>query len=108
MCCFPRSENSAALVAKVGPLAVVSSLPIVHAAQQCFTVWLAERLVAGLFGIAFPLSPLPLYILVVGGCYSLTCLQSSQLILFASCFFISLLQQFSLFLLPLLFYFSLF
>ena len=31
-------------------------------------MWLVECLVAGLFGIAFPLPPLPLCILVVGGC----------------------------------------
>ena len=94
---------------KGGPLATVSSLPILHSAQWYFTVWLAECLVAGLFGIAFPLLPLPLCILVVGGCYSLACLQSSWLILFASCFFIPLFQWLLLLiLLLLLFYFSLF
>ena len=51
-------------------------------------MWLEEHLVAGLFGIAFPLPPLPLYILVVVGPYSLASLQSSRLIIFASCFFI--------------------
>ena len=44
-----------ALVAKVGPLATVCSLLITCAARWHFTVWLVERLVAGLFGIAFPL-----------------------------------------------------
>ena len=92
---YPQCEHSAALVAKVGPLATVSSLPIVRVASQYFTLWLAEHLVAGLFGIVFLLPPLPLYILVVGGCYSLACLQSSRLILFASCFFIPLFQWFS-------------
>ena len=52
--------------------------------QPYFAVWLVECLVAGLFEIAFPLPPLPLYILVVRGCYSLACLQSSQLILYTS------------------------
>ena len=65
-----------------------------HAARQYFTVWLGDHLVAGLFGITFPLPPLPSYILVVEGCYSLACLQLSQLILVASCFFIHLFQQF--------------
>ena len=72
-----QGVHSAAPVAKVGPLATVSSLPIVHAAWWYFTVWLAQRLVAGLFGIVFPIPPLPLYISVAGGCYSLACLQSS-------------------------------
>jgi len=46
-------EHSVAPVAKVGPLAMVSSLPIICAAQQYFTAWLAEHLVTGLLGIAF-------------------------------------------------------
>ena len=104
---YLQREHSAALVAKVDPSAAVSGLHIVCAAQQYLTAWLAERLVASLSGIAFPLPPFPLYTMVVGGCYSLACLQSSHLILFASCFFIPLFQQFSLSLL-LLFYFSLF
>ena len=74
---------SAAPVTKVRPLATVSGLLITWAVWRYFTVWLVERLVAGLFGIAFPLPPIPLYILVVGGCYSLACLQSSRIILFA-------------------------
>ena len=49
-------------------------------------MWLAECSVAGLFGNVFSLPPLPLDILVVGGCYSLACLQSSRLILFSSFF----------------------
>ena len=53
-------------VAKVGPLATVSGLVITRAARRYFTVWLAERLVAGLFGIAYPLPLLPLYNLLVG------------------------------------------
>ena len=61
-----------------------------HHASSLAVVWLTERLVAGLFGIAFHLPPLPLCILIVGSCYSLTGLQSSRLILFASCFFIPL------------------
>ena len=61
---------------KVSPLVTVSSLPIVHSAWRDFAVWLAERLVAGLFGIVFPHPPLPLCILVVGSCYSLACLQA--------------------------------
>ena len=103
----PQCMQSAAPVAKVGPLATVSGLLITQATRQYFTVWLAERLVPGLFGIAFPL---PLYILVVGGCYSLACLQSSRLILFVSFFFALLyFNGFSLLLkLLLLFYFSLF
>ena len=40
-------------VAKVSPLATVSSLPIIRAAQRYFTAWLAEHLVAGLLGIVF-------------------------------------------------------
>ena len=69
-------------VHSAAPLAMVRGLLIARAARRYFAVWLAERLVIGLFGIAFPLPPLPLYILVVGGCYSLACLQSSRLILF--------------------------
>ena len=103
-----QCEHPAAPVAKVSPLAMVSSLSIVHAAQQYFTVWLVERLVAGLFGIVFPIPLLRLYILVVGCCYSLACLESSWIILFARCFFIPLFHHFSLLLLLLLFYFSLF
>ena len=95
--------HSVAPVAKVSPLAMVSSLVITCAAQRYFTVWLVERLVAGLFGIVFPLQ---LYILVVGGCYCLACLQSSQLISFASCFFILLFQWFSLLLLLFLLLFT--
>ena len=96
---YLQCEHSAALVAKVGPLATVSVAPVVRVAWRYFTVWLAEHLVAGLFGITAPLTPLPLYILVVGGCYRLT----SQLILFTNnCFFIPLFQWFSLFLLLLL------
>ena len=87
---YLQCVHSAARFAKVGPLATVSSLSIMHAARLCFTVWLAEHLVADLFGIAFHLPPFPLYILVVGGSYSGACLQSSQLILFASCFFFHL------------------
>ena len=94
---------------KVSCLATVSSLTILCSAWQYFTVWLAERSVSGLFGNVLFLPPLPLDILVVGGCYSLACLQSSRLILFASCFFIPLFQWLSsLLLLPLLLYFSLF
>ena len=63
--------------------------PLLYAAQQHFILWLPEHSVAGFCGIAFPL---PINILIVGGCFSLACLQSSQLILFASCFFIPLLQ----------------
>jgi len=85
-----KCVHSAASVAKVGPLETVSGLRITQAAWRYFTVWLAERLVAGLFGIAFHLPTLPLCILIVGGCYSLAGLQSSRLILFASCFFIPL------------------
>ena len=90
-------------VAKVGPLETLSGLPIVRVAQRYFTVRLAERLVAVLFGIESSVPPLLLYILVVRSCYSLACLQSSRLILFANCFFIPLLQWFSLLLLLLLF-----
>ena len=45
--------------------------------------------------------PIPLYILVIGGCYSLACLQSSWLILSASYLFIPIIlfEQFSLLLL---------
>ena len=75
-------------------LRTVSDLLIARAARQYFIAWLAERLDAGLFGIAFSLSPFPLYILVVGGCYSLACLQSFRPILFASCCFIPLFQWF--------------
>ena len=57
-----QCEQSAAPVAKVDLVATVSGLPIAHAAQRHFSMWLAERLVAGLFGIAFPLPLLPLYI----------------------------------------------
>ena len=78
---------------------MVRSLSIVRAAQRYFTVWLGEHLVAGLFGIVFPLAPLPFHILLVEGCYSLACLQSSQLILLGSYFFIPLFQWFSLLLL---------
>ena len=74
---YLQCVHSAALVAKVSPLATVSGLPIVLAAQWYFTVWLVGHLVTGLFGIVSPLPPLPLYILVVGGCYSLAYLQSS-------------------------------
>ena len=49
------------LLLKVGPFAMVSGLLIMRAAQRYFTVRLAERLVAGLFGIAFPLASLPLW-----------------------------------------------
>ena len=106
---YLQCAHSVAPVAKVGPLATVSGLPIICAVLQYFTVWLVEHLVADLLGIVFPLSSLPLYILVVGGCYSLVCLQSSRLILLASCCFIHLFQRFSLLsLLSLLFYFSLF
>ena len=42
-----------------------------RAVPQYFTAWFAKHLIAGLFGIASPLPLLPLYILVVGGCYSL-------------------------------------
>ena len=108
---YLQCEHSAALVAKVSPLATVSSLHIVCAAWWYFIVWLAEHWVAGMFGIVFSFPCLPLYILVVGGCYSLACLQSYWLILFASCLFIPLFQWFSLLLLLLLlllFYFSLF
>ena len=73
---------------------MVSGLLIAHAVWWYFTVWLAEHLVAGLFGIAFPLHPFPLYILVVGDSYSLACLQSSRLIIFASCFFIAYFNGF--------------
>ena len=91
-------------VAKVGPLAMVSVLPVACAAGWYFTVWLVECLVTSLFVIVFPLPPLPAHILVVGGCYSFGCLHSSLLILFASWFFIPLFQWFSLlFLLLLLF-----
>ena len=95
---YLQCVHSAALVAiaKVRPLAMVSSLPSVCAALPYFVVWLVERLVAGLFGRAFPILRLPLYIVVVGGCYSLACLQSYQLILVASCFPILLFQWFSL------------
>jgi len=73
-------------VAKVSLMAMISLL-ITLSVPQYFTMWLVKCLVAGLFGIAFPLPPLPLYILVVRQCYSLACL------LFASCFyFIPLLQ----------------
>ena len=92
-------------------LATVSSLSVLHSTWAYLTVWLVERSVAGLFGIVFPLPPLPLCILVVGRCYSLACLQSSWLVLFASCFFIPLFQWLSsslLLLLLLLFYISLF
>ena len=99
---YLQCEHSVAPVAEVGPLAIVSVAPVVRVAWWYFTVWLVEHLVAGLFGIMVPLTPLPLYILVVGGCYSLTRLQSSQLILFTNCFFIPLFQWFSLFLLLLL------
>jgi len=82
---------------------MASSLPIVRAARRYFIVWLGEHLVAGLFGIAFPLAPFPLQILLVEGCYSLACLQSFQPILFGSYFFIPLFQWFSLLLLFLLY-----
>ena len=81
---------------------MVRSLSIARAARRYFTVWLGEHLFASLFGIAFPLAPLPLHILLVEGCYSLACLQSSQLILFGSYFVIPLFQWFSLLLLFLL------
>ena len=61
---YLQCEHSVAPVAKVG-------LPIMRAVPQYFTAWFAKHLIAGLFGIASPLPPLPLYILVVGGCYSL-------------------------------------
>ena len=111
---YLQCMQSVALVGKVSPLATVRGLLITWAAWQYFTVWLAERLVTGLFRIAFPLPPIPLYIfMVVGGCYSLSCLQSSQLILFASCFFIPLFHWvfiiiIIIILLLLLFNFSLF
>ena len=76
---------SAAPVAKVGPLAMVSGLPIVREAWQYFPVWLAGHLRSGLFGIMIPhLSPRLIY-LGSWGCYGLACLQSSSLNLFASC-----------------------
>ena len=67
---YEQFVHSAAPVAKVSPLATVSGLLITHAFQHCFTVCLAERLVAGLFGIVFPLPLIPLYIFVVKDCYS--------------------------------------
>ena len=78
-----------------------------------FTVCLAEHLVCGWCGIVFPLPPLPLYIWVVWGCYSLACLQSCWLIFICQLFsFIPFFQWFSLLLslllLLFLFYFSLF
>ena len=99
---YLQCVHSAALVpiAKVRPK--VSSLPSVCAAWRYFAVWLVEHLVAGLFGRAFLIPPLPLYILVVGVCYSLACLQSYWLTLVASCFSILLFQWFSLILLLLL------
>jgi len=45
---------SAAPVAKVGPLAMVSGLPIVREAWQYFPAWLAGHLLSGLFGIMIP------------------------------------------------------
>ena len=98
---------SAAPVAKVGPLAMVSGLPIVREAWQYFPVWLAGHLLSGLFGIMIP-HPTPCLIYLVSwGCYGLPCLQSSSLNLFASCctvvfFFIPLFQRFSLLLFMLL------
>ena len=78
---YLQCVHSTAPVAKVGPLATVSGLLITHSAWQHFTRWLAEHLAAGLFQIAFPLPshPLPLNILVIGGCYSLAYLQSPEL-----------------------------
>ena len=89
---YLQHEYPVAPVPTVGASAKVRSLPILYAAQQHFILWLAERSVAGFCGIAFPLPPLSINILIVGGCFSRACLQSSQLILFLSCFFIPLLQ----------------
>lgn len=84
--------HSAAQVAEVGPLAMVSGLLITHSARQHFTRWLAEHLATGLFQIAFPLpsSPIIVNILVVGGCHSLAYLQSPQL---SSLFFHSFISM---------------
>ena len=95
---------------KVSCLAMVSSLTILCSAwryfccvvSRAFSCWFVWECV-------FPPSSSFRYLGIVGGCYSLACLQSSGLILFASCFFIPLFQWFSsLLLLLLLFYFSLF
>ena len=48
---YQQFVHSAAPVAKVNHLATVSGLFIMRAVQRYFTVCLAERLVAGLFGI---------------------------------------------------------
>lgn len=74
---YLQHEHPAAPVPKVGASAKVRSLPILYAAQQHFILWLAEHSVAGFCGIAFPLPPLVINILIVGGCFSLACLQSS-------------------------------
>lgn len=76
---------SAAPVAKVGPLAMVSGLPIMHEAWQYFPAWLAGHLLSGLFGIMTPHPTPRLIYLGSWGCYDLACLQSSSLNLFASC-----------------------
>ena len=77
---YKQLVHSVAPVARVSPLATVSDLLITCAAWRYFTVCSAECLVAGLFGIVFPFPLIPLYIFVVGDCYSLACLQSSRLI----------------------------
>ena len=48
---YQKFVHSAAPVAKVSSLATVRGLLIMRAVQRYFTVCLAERLVAGLFGI---------------------------------------------------------
>ena len=59
---YLQCEHLVALDAKVSPLAMVSGLPILRAARQYFTGWLAEHLVAGLFGIVFPSLPPFIYL----------------------------------------------
>ena len=55
---YPQGEQSAAPVAKVGLLATAAFLPITYAPRWYVNMWLAERLVAGLLVVAFPLPPL--------------------------------------------------
>ena len=66
-----------------------SSSLLITCAAVCTCAAICCCVVSGVFSCwvvwdCIPLPPLPLYVSVVRGCYSLACLQSSQLILFTS------------------------
>ena len=61
----PQCVRSAALVAKVYPLATVSGLLFTRAAWQYFSVWLAKRCRGALYAFAFPVPPFPLLLFLL-------------------------------------------